>query len=250
MRSVDWKFEQAEREIAPVIAAASALDPKFHEAFPRNVEELLAVPLPALALRRETNLTVSLVVSILDRDFNIDQRGLLQAGDGQLGGFVYADDNRVVIFAETRFGVGFERFTIAHEGGHLIKEYLPRRVDRRQTSLFDAPADKAFLAHRDPHAHFLADGRSTGQAEGLRTQLLALKAVEEAYLREVIANSIGAELLAPFRLVRRLAGEVERPSDRVVAVAEQFGISRKAAAVRLGELGLGGGEDGSLSLFA
>lgn len=249
MSSAAWKFEQAEREVAPVLAAAASLDQSIYEVFPRNIEELLAVPLPSLALRREANLTVGSVVRALEKDFDVDQRALLDGGDGALGGFVYADDHRVVIFAETRFGDGFERFTIAHEGGHLIKEYLPHRGDRRQTSLFDAPRAAAFFAHRDPPANFLADGRSTGQAEGLRSQLVALKTREDAYRREVIANSIGAELLSPFRLVRRVAAEVDGDRERVVAVAERFGISRKAAAVRLGELGLVGGEDGSLSLF-
>lgn len=56
MRSADWKFEQAEREVAPILAAAASLDQSIYEVFPRNIEELLAVPLPSLALRREANL--------------------------------------------------------------------------------------------------------------------------------------------------------------------------------------------------
>ena len=250
MSSAEWKLRQAERDVEVILAAASALEPKAREVFPRNVPELLSAALPSLEVRRERDLTVELIVSILDRDYGIDERHLLaeDRSKAQLGGFLYADDNRVLVFAETKYGVGFERFTVAHEGGHLVKEYLPTLADPRQTSMFESAERPRFVAHRDPPEHLLADGRSTGEAEGLTEMLLGLKAKKEAYRREVIANSVAAELLAPFREVIRVASTLAG-RDRVAAVSDKFGVSKKAAAVRLAELHLLESDDRLLSLF-
>ncbi len=65
-----------------------------------------------------------------------------------------------------------------------------------------------------------------------------LRSDRKAWLREVVANACAAELLAPHREVGRLLASLPQGTDPQAAVQSHFGLPRRAAEVRLADLGL------------
>lgn len=168
------------------------------------------------------------------------------AGDDRvpLAGYTYARGRTAVVFSNPQYGPEFERFTIAHEIGHLVAEFLPR-MESRQGDLFAAP-EEPYLAQRDPPAHiFIGEQNIPGTTPGLEARLR-----ERAHwLREVVANSCAAELLAPHRIVAEAVTNITSYDARLVLVQTRFGVSKTAAAIRLDELGFGDGS-GSTPSFS
>ncbi|HEY4223250.1 MAG TPA: ImmA/IrrE family metallo-endopeptidase [Myxococcota bacterium] len=194
----DWKHKKAERDVAALLRAAARVDPRCVDEFPRPIIDLLAASLPALELHRERDLDVARIVAVLLRDHGIHARHLLRAGNQKVAGFTYADKARVVIFVETKRGAAFERFTLAHEAGHIVHDLLPW----------------------------------SGRARSSR----AIFGADHDSLSEGIANAIAAELLAPWREVERIAeGGADDPA-LVDVVRDTFGLSKSAARIRVDEL--------------
>ena len=106
--------------------------------------------------------------------------------------------------------IGPERFTLAHELGHWI--YDADNPD--QGNLFSDPDAMPVFCRRP--------GRS------------------ESDPREVNANKFAAGLLLPEALVRAAITEHFVSWSAVSAAASQWGVSRQALCIRLGDLNLDG----------
>lgn len=127
--------------------------------------------------------------------------------DGQMSGVLYnADDvERAVIGINALHPSVRQRFSIAHELGHLILHHdTELQVDRH-----------AFVAFRD----------------------LASSTADDP--REVEANQFAAALLMPEHLLRRCVDELDDDLDletAIVGLAQRFGVSEQAMTIRLTSL--------------
>jgi Zn-dependent peptidase ImmA (M78 family) len=234
---VEWKHRKAESEVEPLLVSAARLDPALVRSYPRPVRDIVAATLPvAFESRRE--LTTKMVVEVLGDVYAIDHRDLQVNGDGPLAGYTFARGDTAVIFSDPQYGDGFERFTLAHEAAHLAVEYLPLLRGSRQAELFGGTPAPAFFARRDPLGHiFVGAGKATGTSD-MAEQYARLRSDRNAWLREVVANACAAELLAPHREVSRLLASNPAVTDRRELLQSFFGLSRRAAEVRLADLGL------------
>lgn len=230
----DWKHRKAETDVEALLRSAARLDPSLVTTYPRPVKDILCAALP-VAFECHRGLTAKIVVQVLGDVYGVDHSELLEEGDGALGGYTFARGELAVVFAEIQYGESFERFTIAHEAAHIAVEYLPQLARGRQAELFGGTQQPALFARRDPPGHFFS-GTSNGN-DRPTADYERLRADHAAWLREVVANACAAELLAPHREVTRALTGLGT-NDRVATVQERFGLSRRAAEVRLSELGL------------
>jgi hypothetical protein len=131
----------------------------------------------------------------------------------EISGLLYRDQRvdgeRIVIGVNADDALVRQRFTIAHELGHLLLNH-----------------NEQLFVDRD-----------------LRVNLRAPKLHGHGGVAERQANWFAAALLMPEAMVRRVATELSegrRPSDETLIslVAEQFAVSRQAMGYRLLNLGL------------
>jgi len=234
---VDWKHRNAEQEVDALLQAVARQDASLLDVFPRPVEDLLTTVF-AVAFESYRNLSGRAIVEILRSIYRIENDELLENGDAPLAGYTFARGDFAVIFSESSFGEDFERFTKAHEAGHLVIEYWPRVANSKQPTLFGVEPGPVLYARRDPRSHIFMSG-SEERSEGVSPDdYRRLRADHEAWLREVKANGFAAELLAPHREVRQVVAGLPFGVRRVAAVRSRFGLSRSAAEIRLAELGL------------
>jgi hypothetical protein len=235
---VDWKHKKAATEVEPLLKRAARLDPELVSTYPRPIKDIICAALP-VAFESHRRLTVGTVVQLLGDVYGVDRRDLLADGDGPLAGYTFGRGETGVIFSDPQYGQGFERFTVAHEAAHLAVEYLPALARSRQAELFGGAPAPAFYARRDPPGHiFVGTGEAPSGTSDLVTEYARLRSDRRAWLREVVANACAAELLAPHREVSRLLTSLPQGADLQAAVQSHFGLSRRAAAVRLADLGL------------
>ena len=241
---VDWKHRKAESEVEVLLRRAASLDPELVSTFPRPLEEILCASL-AVSFESHRGLTARVVAEVLSDVYGVNDPEVLPQEAGPIAGFSYARGETAVVFTDTQYGDGFERFTIAHEASHLAVEYLPRLVGARQQSLFGDTGAPAFYARRDPPAHFFF-GEDSAPARGsdLWAEYARLRADREAWLREVVANACAAELLTPHRELGRFLRSLPSSADHRAEVQTRFGLSRRAAEGRLADLGLAQRGDG------
>jgi len=245
----DWKHRKAEEEVEALLGLVSRDDAALLEVFPRPIEDLVTGVF-AVAFESCSNLCGRLIVEILEERYRIDHRELLDDGNIPLAGYTFARGDFAVIFAESGFGEDFERFTKAHEIGHLVIEYWPRLASSKQPTLFGGEPGPALYARRDPLGHiFIADSAEKPE-EMTPDDYRKLRADHQAWLREAKANGFAAELLAPHREIRRLAAGLPPGSGRIDVVRARFGLSRRAAEIRLTELGLLVGPNPTQPLFS
>lgn len=132
-----------------------------------------------------------------------------QFDDGGVSGMLYRDDSRTVIGLNSTHTLTRQRFTTAHELGHL-------KLHRGRPLILDAPARVNF---RDPTASLATDRE------------------------EIEANAFAAALLMPERLVlesvrRLLAAHQRTPEELAQLLSEQFEVSDAAMGYRLINLGI------------
>ena len=246
--NLTWKHHKAEEEVASLLQRAAHVDPDLIQAFPRSVEDLLCAVLP-VSFESHSALDARTIVDVLGDVYGVDHRELLADGNPAFAGYTFARGERAVVFSDPRHGEGFERFTRAHEAGHLVVEYLPILARAGQTSLFGGEAAPATYARRDPVGHlFLGDGPAASGAVN-RDDYLRLRADQSAWLREVVANGFAAELLAPYRGVCELLVALPPDADSAEALRTRFGLSYRAAEVRLADLGVTGRSSVTFFLF-
>ncbi|HEX5273812.1 MAG TPA: ImmA/IrrE family metallo-endopeptidase [Candidatus Rubrimentiphilum sp.] len=104
-----------------------------------------------------------------------------------------------------------QRFTVAHECGHLILDYK----DSASPSLFEQSSDSVFSCD-------VSDLSSKTPSEPWRRR------------REILANKFAANLLMPASLCK----EIFRKEPTVEACALKLRVSKEACRIRLRELGL------------
>lgn len=247
---VDWKHRKAESQLEPLLRRAAALDPELASAFPRPVKDILCASL-AVSFESHRALTARVVSAVLSDVYGVNDREALPQGDSPLAGFSYARGDVAVVFSDPQYGDGFENFTIAHEASHLAIEYLPRLLAPQQVELFGDASKPTFYARRDPPEHFFV-GKDPAPAPGsdLWSEYARLRADRNTWLREVVANACAAELLAPHRELGRFVRSLPSGADHHAEVRARFGLSKRAAEVRLAELGLAQhGVEGTLLLM-
>ena len=127
--------------------------------------------------------------------------------EGKLSGMVHRRrDGRVIIGVNSEHSDFRQRFTIAHELGHL-------------------------LLHSDQHLHI-----DEAFPIGLRDEISSL-AID---VREIEANQFAAELLMPFDMLKSYVADMEidiADDDKNIArLADIFQVSRQAMTIRLTRL--------------
>jgi Zn-dependent peptidase ImmA (M78 family) len=207
---LEWKHRQSEKEVFPVVHSAFLCDKSIVTSFPRSINTILCCSFP-ISFESRKSLRTSMIMDILQDVYHVYDSGVMDEGDIELAGYTFARGGYAIIFSDPQFGEGFERFTISHEAGHLITEYFPLIANSCASRIFEV---------RDPKEHFF------GNTEQIKEK------------REVIANLCAAELLAPYKEVGRLFSELPSHLDPVDAVKDHFGLSRRAARIRLLDLGL------------
>jgi len=247
--SAQWKHRKAEEQLEPMLRSATKLDPELVTTYPRAVKDILCASLP-VAFESHRGLTSAAIVEVLGDVYGVDHRELLEDGDTPMAGYTFARGAVAVVFSDSQYGEGFERFTVAHEAAHIAVEYLPALRRAAQPDLFGAPKAPILFARRDPPGHFLAgrDPTPIGSSD-LARQYERLRADRNALLREIIANACAAELIAPHREVRSVLRSFAPGTDGVDAIQAHFGLSRRAAQVRLADLGYASHPPQHLSLF-
>jgi Zn-dependent peptidase ImmA (M78 family) len=125
--------------------------------------------------------------------------------DGKLSGMLYRSEGGAVIGVNSLHPTVRQRFSIAHEIGHLLLHQPELHVD-----------EHAFVAFRD---------------------LESSKASDPA---EIEANQFAAALLMPTELLlKRIAQLGDNPdvSDAIHTLAQTFQVSQEAMTIRLSKLG-------------
>lgn len=178
--------------------------------FPRPVEVIAAALMP-VSFESVAGLETGRVGEILSRQYGVHPRLLPQGPSRRVLGYLVILGGMAVVFSENKFGAECERFTRAHELGHIVTEYLPLRAATRHS------------------AHLQREDAS----DSLRT--FSLSCANRR--REAIANIFAAELLAPVREVDELSRHCEIP-EVLARVESRFGISRSASRIRLSDLGM------------
>lgn len=130
----------------------------------------------------------------------------LQALDGDISGFALRGEGQSVIGVNTRHAPVRQRFTIAHELGHLLLHDPGVRVDRS----------------------FRVRLRSPVSSEGTDAE-------------EVEANRFAAEILMPVEFLKRdleALDSIDLLDDEIIAdLAKKYDVSRQAFLIRLNVLG-------------
>lgn len=133
--------------------------------------------------------------------------------EGELSGLLFAEQHQTIIGVNSLDAKARQRFTIAHELGHLLL-HAPRDLPDEHTLFIDR--------------HFRVYARDVHSGEGTDVQ-------------EVEANTFAAELLMPAAM---LSAEVQaHPFDyeddaQIRALADRYRVSVQAMSFRLVNLGL------------
>ncbi len=123
--------------------------------------------------------------------------------EDNISGFLFQKNGKLVIGVNNGHSENRQRFTIAHELGHLLLEHHGELFIDRKAWLF-----------RDHKSQ-------TGK-----------------YKHEIKANSFAAELLMPEEFVRKAVGTELLDDDLIEELAERFQVSTQAMSIRLATLGL------------
>jgi Zn-dependent peptidase ImmA (M78 family) len=129
-----------------------------------------------------------------------------RAFEGDVSGMVYRSDSEKLIGVNSSHPPNRQRFTVAHEIGHLV-------------------------LHKDQHVYVDSFGGRVNWRDGARDPV------------EAEANAFAAELLMPRAFVEReVAGAMEEPETSpkqlVATMAKRFRVSRLSMQYRLENLGI------------
>lgn len=231
--TASYRLQKAVGEVEPLLEQVRQDSPELLEGFPRPVEDIAIVSGGDLSIHvaKLDDLTEAKAARYLRDQLGITGSGLDMGNTKEYLGLLVCLDSRAFLFCDPGLGDACFRFTLAHELGHLFNEYIPSFSRREQLGLFAATSATHF-AHRDS---------SISVAEGLEGTMAELRQVVQQrrgrdWLNEVKANAFAAELLAPEREVRALVAGLDQENERVARVAERFGLSRRAAEIRVAEL--------------
>ena len=203
--------------------------------FPRNPETLAQLAYPHLGVSVERISALSdLKITAHLRNVH-GYRGLKAQSEEILMGFIIAPGLRYcVIYANPDFGPAAERFTLAHEIGHLELEIAPR-MSPGQASLFLSEAEQTLRMSRDTPLSLPID-------ENVGPRVRPPK-------NELFANMFAAALLMPEREARRVIPKDMDFTEQQRQMMVTFGVSAAASRVRLQQLGLTARTDPASVLF-
>ena len=155
---------------------------------------ILEIPIPIEMIARNLNTHVS-----------------YEPFDGDLSGVLYKDKEDTIIGVNSSHPLTRQRFTIAHEIGHLIL-HEPDTVH----------IDKNFRLH-------------------FRNELSS----QATDIREIEANAFAAAILMPANLLRskfddviREGIDIDSGTDEISSLAREFQVSSQALMIRLSKLGM------------
>ena len=133
--------------------------------------------------------------------------------DGELSGALYRFDEGSVIGVNSEHHENRQRFTIAHEVGHLVLHEDPVFVDRS----YAAPPVRN-------RPSYLRDAKSSHAVDP----------------KEIEANKFAAALLMPADMIREALERLDVPVDHegLEDLASAFGVSTQAMGFRLVNLGV------------
>lgn len=231
---LEYRVQTAVSEVEPLLNQVRQDCPELLDLFPRPIEDIAVVCGGNLSVHvmKLVDLTEAKAAVHLRDHFKLDDSELdVQSTNGYLG-LLVCQGSRAFVFCDPSLGEACFRFTLAHELGHLFNEYMPKFSQRGQLGLFE-PARETHFAHRDG-VESVAQGLD-GTVEELRS-LIEQQRRHGWSLNEVKANAFAAELLAPVREVRRLILGSPQRDERVSLVMERFGLSNRAAEIRVDEL--------------
>jgi Zn-dependent peptidase ImmA (M78 family) len=225
------------KAVARVLRTVASEDADLVGTWPRPVREVISLGCDLgikVCFEQKEGLSAGYVVQTLRNKYKI-QHASLPDDNEKLGGYFYGIGTRAFIFSETQHGEGFERFTTAHEAGHLFLEFVPMLAASQQKSLFEAVGPPAMLAASDTPGHLL---HALDSFQQVAPSLAAEHQRRKSNLREIKANGFAAELLAPFHAVQQVVKQhPNKEHEEYVALIQQtFKLSRTAARVRLAEL--------------
>lgn len=135
--------------------------------------------------------------------------------DGELSGMAFLRDGKPIIGVNSKHHPNRQRFTIAHELGHIV--------------LHRTHLETAVLI--DKSRNFMIDGKSFIP----RNQTSA----EGSDPLEIQANAFASELLLPARLVRKVLSESTgdlHDDDYLISLAQRFRVSLTALQLRLDQI--------------
>lgn len=231
------RFEIAEEQVNRFLGRIAPTRLSGLLGFPRKVDSIAraAMPRTTVEFRSLSRLSDDLVREVLHHDYKrIGDLGIEPSGDILMGRAVVLND-RCLVFSNPDFGVGTERFTQAHELGHLALDLRKQIPDVDQIPMFTTEAERVLTMPRDlPGVIPMDDGPG---------------APRRLDPKEVYANLFAAEILMPRAAVRERVAGIDDERERLAAVMKGFGVSMTAARVRLTMVGLRDASDPEMTLF-
>jgi hypothetical protein len=231
-----------EEEVRKVVARVAARDRQLEHAFPRPIEDIITLGSEvSVTVERVEGLNAGFVVRTLRDRYRVNEA--VEDDEARaFAGYTYAqqsaDRTFAVIFCDEQYGEPAQRFTLAHEAGHLFREFVCDLEAAKQGTLFGkSPAPKLMVA-RDPPGYVRRgfDARPEDVAAWSAEHTPRKHSPEG--LRETKAHGFAAELLAPFRAVQHVFRENpgREREEYVELLRVRFHVSRTMARVRLAEL--------------
>lgn len=231
------------QEVEKALAKAAARDRALVQEFPRPIEDLITLGSDVSVTFVPTEgLHAGFIARTLRDRFKIQDESLNDDERLHLAGYTYAfkDNDRkiAVLFYDRQYGEPAQRFTLAHEAGHLFREFVRDLETEKQGTLFGAsPAPKLMVA-RDPPGYVRRGfDASPEDAAALSAEYKRRNRSPEG-LREIKADGFAAELLAPFGAVQQMLRENpgREREEYVELLRVRFHVSKTMARVRLAEL--------------
>ncbi|MFO0646570.1 MAG: ImmA/IrrE family metallo-endopeptidase [Polyangiales bacterium] len=228
------RFEVAEEQVGAFLGRIGPAKQKLLEwGFPRRVESITRA---ALAGTTVEFVSLPALSDALIRDelrSRYRYRGSFEESREVLMGRVVVYGDRCVVFSNPDFGAGTERFTKAHEVGHLALDLRTKIPHVDQMTLLVTEAERVISMPRDLPGVIPMDGRVAAALDD----------------KERYANLFAAEFLMPRADVRARVEGIEDEGARVDAVMATYGASVTAARVRLKEMRLFAAEVPAMTLF-
>ena len=264
--SAQFYVHRARAQVAEVRARVGLLG--YDVAVDERLDvEALAVAFLTCEVVALQHLSERVAFAYLERTYGVDTSGETPSGTPLAGGlFVSRTGSHRWVFVDASESPARQRFTIAHELGHLVLEAEPAlaRTAAQPPSLFDDEAQET--THVAPLLTYgrrctpTVVGPDTSQSGGAPSRRPRdTRRLSPDELREIQANHFAAELLMPYEGVRRvIAGALgpagvqgEADLDHVVSVvASRYDVSFAAARLRLTkDFGVTGETAGGLDLF-
>ena len=226
-----------------VLATAAAQDRAAAREFPRVIEDIITLGTDVNVNFVPTEgLHAGFIVQTLRDRFKIGDKDLDDDDGRHFAGYTYAfkdgDRKIAIIFSDRQYGEPARRFTLAHEAGHLFREFVRDLDNEKQGKLFGPPSAPKLMVARDPLGYVRRGFDASPEDAAALSAEYKRRNLGPERLREIKADGFAAELLAPFSAVQQMLRENpgREREDYVELLRDRFHVSRTMARVRLAEL--------------